>query len=230
MLLPVLSVNLRAAGLLLAAAAAAQAAPELPAKAATPEAFVPAGWQIEQRQSVDLDRDGRPDAVLLLRPDTPAAAPGAGKSPERVLAVLKARPGGWMLAGTNARLVPQVELATQEDPLANGELLAERGSAVLSLGLASTAGSYLSAIVRYRFRIEGGCVRLIGYDRMQTHRGTQETQDTSVNFLTGKVLHTSGNAQGDTTAKRQARLAANPRRCLGDLDSATSFTPLGEPR
>lgn len=222
--------TLRAAVLLLAAAAAAQAAPALPAQAATPEAFVPAGWQIEQRQSVDLDRDGRPDAVLLLRPDAPPPAPGAGKSTERVLAVLKARPGGWSLAGANARLVPQVELATQEDPLANGELLAERGSAVLALGLASTAGSYLSAVVRYRFRIEGGCVRLIGYDRLQTHRGTQETQDTSVNFLTGKVLHTSGNAQGDTTAKRQARLAANPRRCLGDLDSAASFTPLGEPR
>jgi hypothetical protein len=216
--------------LLVAAAAAVRAAPVLPAQAATPEAFVPAGWQIEQRQSVDLDRDGRPDAVLLLRPDTPPAAPGAGTSPERVLAVLKAGRGGWQLAGANARLVPQVELATQEDPLANGELLAERGSAVLALGLGSTAGSYLSAMVRYRFRIEGGCVRLIGYDRLQTHRGTQETQDSSVNFLTGAVLHTSGNAQGDTTAKRRARLAANPRRCLDTLDSATSFSPLGEPR
>ena len=216
--------------MLLAAAAAAQAAPQLPTQAATPEAFVPAGWQIEQHQSVDLDRDGRPDAVLLLRADAPPQPPGAGLSPERVLAVLKARPGGWQLAGANARLVPQVDLAAQEDPLANGELLAERGSALLSLGLASTAGSYLSAIVRYRFRIEGRCVRLIGHDRLQTHRGTQATQDTSVNFLTGVVLHTSGNAQGETTARRRARLAANPRRCLGDLDSATSFTPLGEPR
>lgn len=220
-----------AAPLLLAGAAAAvQAAPELPPQAATTEAFVPAGWQIEQRQSVDLDRDGRRDAVLLLRPDAPPPAPGAGRSPERVLAVLKSRPGGWSLAGANARLVPQVDLAAQEDPLVNGELLAERGSALLSLGLGSTAGSYLSATVRYRFRIEGGCVRLIGYDRLQTHRGTQDTQDTSVNFLTGVVLHTSGNAQGDTTAKRRARLAANPRRCLGDLDSAVSFAPLGEPR
>jgi len=220
----------RAAALLLAAQAAAQAAPALPAQAATPEAFVPAGWQIEQRQAVDLDRDGRPDAVLLLRPDAPPPAPGAGTSPERVLAVLKAGRAGWQLAGANARLVPQVDLATQEDPLANGELLAERGSVLLSLGLGSTAGSYLSAVVRYRLRIDGGCVRLIGYDRLQTHRGTQETQDLSVNFLTGRVLHTSGNAQGDTTARRQARLAANPRRCLPDLDSATSFSPLGEPR
>lgn len=211
-------------------AGAAAAAPELPARAATPEAFVPAGWQIEQRQSADLDRDGRADTVLLLRADGPPPAPGTGTSPERVLAVLKNRPGGWQLAGANARLVPQVDLSTQEDPLANGELLAERGSAVLSLGLGSTAGSYLSAVVRYRFRIEGGCVRLIGYDRLQTHRATQETQDTSVNFLTGAVLHTAGNAQGDTTSRRQARLAANPRRCLPDLDSAVSFAPLGLPR
>jgi hypothetical protein len=221
---------LLAALLLSTAAVQLWAAPALPAQAAGPEAFVPAGWQIEQRQTLDLDRDGRPDAVLLLRADTPPSAPGSGQSPERVLAVLKARPSGWQLVATNDRLVPQVDLATQEDPLANGELLAEPGSFSLSLGLTSSAGSYLSAVVRYRFRVEGSCVRLIGYDRMQTHRGTLQTQDTSVNLLTGAVLHTSGNAQGDTTAKRRARLAANPRRCLDALDSAASFTPLGEPR
>ena len=139
-------------------------------------------------------------------------------------------PGGWRLAGANARLVPQLDLATQDDPMANGDLEAGKGSFSLALGLNSTAGSYLSAVLRYRFRIEGSCVRLIGYDRLQTHRATLDTQDLSVNFLTGGVLHTSGNAQGDTTKQRRARLAANPRRCLPDLDSAVSFAPLGEPR
>lgn len=212
----------------------AAAAPVLPATATSVQGFVPAGWLVEQQQAADLNRDGRADAVLLLRPEGPPPAPGTGQSPERLLVVLL-RQGvgqgtGWALAGHNSRLVPQLDLATQDDPLANGELLAKRGGFSLSLGLASTAGSYLSAVLVYRFRVERGCVRLIGHDRLQTHRATQETQDLSINFLTGQVLHSSGNAQGDTTSRRRERLASNPRRCLDDLDSALSFQPLGAPR
>jgi len=214
--------------LLGAAVQVAAAPPALPAQAATVEAFIPAGWQIEQQLPVDLNHDGRAETVLLLRPDGPA--PGSGLSPERLLAVLQAQRGGWRLAGANGRLVPQVELATQEDPLANGELEAGKGSFSLALGFTSGVGSYGSVVLRYRFRLEGTCVRLIGYDRLQTHRATLDTQDLSVNFLTGAVLHTDGNAQGDATSKRRARLAANPRRCLPELDSAVSFAPLGPPR
>jgi len=227
------------AALCVAAPAAAEP-PALPATASAPAGFVPAGWQIAQQVAVDLNRDGRPDAVLLLQPDAPPPAPGSGRSPERVLAVLVQQRGTWALAGQNARLVPQVDLATQEDPLANGELAAgpagsaksarQRGSFSLSLGLTSTAGSYESALLTYRFRLDGRCVRLIGHDSLQTHRGTLDTQDTSINFLTGAVLRTSGNAQTDATTQRRTRLADNPRRCLGDLDSAVSFQPLGAPR
>ncbi len=212
-----------------AAAPAAAEPPTLPAKAATVEGFVPAGWLIEQQQKVDLNRDGRPDAVLLLKAAAAAPAPG-GRSPERVLAVLQRQPGGWLLAGANAGLVPQMDLAAQEDPLENGELTAKPGSFSLSLGLTSTAGSYESAVLRYRFRLQPGCVRLIGYDRLQTHRATLDTQDLSINFLTGAVLHTQGNAQTDASTRRRERLVANPRRCLPELDSALSFQPLGAPR
>ncbi len=205
--------------------------PLLPATAATPAGFVPAGWQIAQQVVVDLNHDGRPDAVLLLQPDAPPPPPGTGRSPERVLAVLLQQRGGWAMVAQNARLVPQADLATQEDPLNNGELATGKaGSFSLSLGLSSTAGSYVSALLTYRFRLERRCVRLIGHDRLQTHRATLDTQDTSINFLTGAVQVTSGNAQSDATTKRRSRLADNPRRCLGDLDSAVSFQPLGAPR
>ena len=63
-------------------------------------------------------------------------------------------------------------------------------------------------------------------DRLETHRATLATQDLSVNFLTGAVLHTTGNAQSDASQVRRGRLAANPRRCLQDLDSAVYFKPL----
>ena len=210
-------------------ATAAAAAPAFPATAATPAGFVPAGWQISQQVAPDLNRDGRPDAVLLLQPDAPPAPPGTGQSPERVLAVLLQQGQGWALLAHNTRLVPQVDLATQEDPLVNGELAITRNGFSLSLGLTSTAGSYLSALQTWRFRLERRCVRLIGLDTLQTHRATQDTQDTSINFLTGAVLVRSGNAQTDGTTQRRSRLAHNPRRCLPDLVSAADFQPWPAP-
>ena len=212
-------------------AAATAGPPTLPGMAASPAGFVPTGWQIARQVAADLNRDGRPDAVLLLQPDAPPAPPGTGRSPERVLAVLLQQRSGWVLAAQNARLVPQVDLATQEDPLDNGELAAGKpGSFSLSLGLTSTAGSYVSAVQTYRFRLERRCVRLIGHDTLQTHRATLDTLDTSINFLTAAVLVTSGNAQSDATTKRRSRLASNPRLCLDGLGSAVNFQPLGAPR
>ena len=206
-------------------APAAAAPPALPATAANPAGFVPAGWQISQQVAPDLNRDGRPDAVLLLQPDAPPAPPGTGQSPERVLAVLLQQRQGWALVAQNARLVPRVDLATQEDPLINGELAVTPVGFSLSMGLTSTAGSYLSALQTYRFRLERRCVRLIGHDTLQTHRATQDTQDTSINFITGAVLVRTGNAQTDSTTQRRSRLADNPRRCLPDLVSAADFQP-----
>lgn len=204
---------------------AAAEPPSLPPAAANQTGFVPAGWQVAQQIAPDLNRDGRPDAVLLLQPDAPPPAPGSGQSPERMLAVLLQHRLGWTLLAQNTRLVPQVDLVTQEDPLINGELAVTRNGFSLSLGLTSTAGSYLSALQTWRFRLERRCVRLIGLDTLQTHRATQDTQDTSINFLTGAVLVRTGNAQTDSTTQRRSRLAHNPRRCLPDLVSAADFQP-----
>lgn len=224
----------RALALASAMAVAGQAAagpPALPATAAGPAGFVPAGWQIAQQVSADLNRDGRPDAVLLLQPDAPPAPPGTGRSPERVLAVLQQQRSGWALVAQNARLVPQVDLATHEDPLVNGALAAGKpGGFSLSLGLTSTAGSYASAMQIYHFRLERRCARLIGHDTLQTHRATLDTQDTRINFLTAAVLVTNGNAQSDASTRRRSRLASNPRLCLDGLGSALSFQPMGPPR
>ena len=209
--------------LLCMARPAAAGAPSLPVTATTLAGFVPAGWQIEQEHAVDLNRDGRPDAVLLLQP----VAPPAGKSPERVLAVALRQGSSWMLAAQNARLIPQLDSPSQEDPLVNGEITVKSGGFRLGLGLMVAMGSYGMTNMTYRFRLERGCVRLIGYDRLDTHRGTLATQDLSINFLTGVVLQSSGNAQSDTAQQRKSTLAVNPRRCLGDLDSAARFKPLG---
>lgn len=213
-------------------------APALPAHATSVAGFVPPGWVIEQQHAADLNRDGRRDALLLLRRAPAAAQPGepgttgstvdsgAGRSPLRLLVVLLGGRGGYALSALNARLIPQVDLASQDDPLADGELAARPGGFDIKLGLMAGVGSYLSASLRYRFRFQGGCFQLIGYDRLETHRATLNTQDLSINYLNGAVVRTSGNAQSDAAQVRRERLAANPRRCFQALDSAAGFKPL----
>lgn len=206
--------------------------PSLQARAASVDAMVPEGWAIEQQQAADLNRDGRRDVVLLLRRLPASSDSGKGadasenRSPQRALAALLGVRGGYTLSALNARLIPQVDLGSQEDPLADGEIVTQRGGFDLKLSLTAGVGSYLSAALRYRFRYQGGCLRLTGYDRLETHRATLDTQDLSINFLTGVVVRTSGNAQSDATRVRREKLAANPRRCLQELQSAAQFQPL----
>ena len=208
---------------LLAAAQSPAPAVKLPARAAQPTQFVPEGWVLEQQEVADFNGDGLADALLLMRPRE------ASGVPQRILAVVLRQRGagaGYKLADVNRRLIPHIEGSAQEDPMADGELKARRGGFDIKLTLMASAGSYLSATVRYRFRYEGGCFRLIGYDRMETHRATLATHDLSIDFLTGIAVHRTGNQQSDAVEERREKLKSNPRRCFGDLNSAAGFDPL----
>jgi hypothetical protein len=203
-------------------------APTLPASAHSVAEFVPAGWSIEQQHGADFGRNGRLGVLLLLRMGGDAASAGgsAGMSPPRIVAPLLRTRAGYTRVGQNGRLIPSVDLASQEDPMADGEIAVRTGGFDLRLALMSGVGSYLTASLKFRFRLEGGCFRLIGYDRLETHRATLATQDLSINFLRGTVVRTTGNAQSDATQQTRERLKSNPRRCLEDLPSAAEFQPL----
>jgi len=192
----------------------------LPPRAPQAEQFVPEGWVLEQKQIADLNRDGRADALLLMRRDAQSG------TPERLLAVvLQGRGGGYELVESNQRLVPRSDDPNQEDPMADGEMVVRPGGFDIKFTLLSGAGSYLTAAVRYRFRRQNGCFRLIGYDWMETHRATLDTRDLSVNFLTAAVVVRTGNAQSEANKEQREKLKTNPRRCLRDLDSAATFDP-----
>ena len=62
---------------------------------------------------------------------------------------------------------------------------------------------------------------------METHRATMETQDVSINFLTGAVIRRSG-GEGTKTKERREKLKSNPTRCFGDLESAATFQPIDQ--
>ena len=190
----------------------------------TIEGAVPEGWSIEQRHDADFNGDSRADALLLLRSSAPD-----GQTPPRMLVVALAAgtPGTYTVDATNSELVPHDPSGNRQDPLADGGIEIGQRGFELTLGMLSGAGSYQAATLRYRFRREDGCFRLIHYLRAETDRATLATRDLSVDFLTGEVVETAGNAQtaaaGDA---RRTRLEANPRHCLSDLPSGWTFDPL----
>jgi hypothetical protein len=198
--------------------------PEIPATARTPEGFVPAGWTLARTASGDLDGDGRDgDALLLI------TQPAGTGTPKQLLAVIlrEALPGtGYALAAANRQLVPQSESPGQEDPLADGELVADTGGFEIKLTLLAGVGSYETASLIYRFRHEPGCFRLIGYQRLETHRATLATHDLSVDFLTGAIVDSTGNAASDAATEKREQLGTIPHHCFADLGPADRFDPL----
>jgi hypothetical protein len=202
--------------------------PALPPAGGTVESLVPRGWTIEQRHHADFNRDGRNDVLLLIRDNM-----AQGSTPRRIVlvALATAQPSGYVRSAANAQFVPRDLSGQLEDPMADGEIMVRPGGFDFQIGMMPATGSYLAATMRYRFRFEGGCFRLIGYDRAETHRGTLDTRDVSINFLTGAVVRTTGNAQSSgRTQSQRSRLTANPRRCLGDLPSGWTFDPLAAAR
>jgi hypothetical protein len=212
--------------LLAGSAPATAEAPALLSQGANLADFVPAGWAVEQLRAADLNRDGHEDALLLLRHEAAAPGPGPGLSPPRMLVVLLGDPAGFVLSARNTKLIPQVDLAGQEDPFADGELVAWTGGFDIKLALLSGVGSYLSAVLRYRFAYQGGCFRLIAYDRLETHRATLDTNDLRINYLIGTITRTIGSARTEANNVVYTRLLPSPpHRCLEHLDNAAEFVP-----
>lgn len=198
------------------------AVPALPRLASSPEKFVPAGWTLEQKHLADLNADGLEDALLLIK------APPNGGTPPRILAVVlrrKGPAGEFELAEINEKLIPYSPDDRMEDPMADGEIMVKRGAFSVKLSLLAGAGSAHAATMRYSFRYQNGCFRLIGYDRYETDRATLNTLDLSINFLTGALERRKGNAEANSATKQRERLRTNPRRCFHDLDNAATFTP-----
>jgi hypothetical protein len=192
------------------------------------EDFVPEGWTLARTVSADLDADGRDgDGLLLL------TRPASAGTPAQALAVVvrEAPPGaGYVLAASNGRLIPRSEAPGQEDPMADGELVADTGSFEIRLTLLAGIGSYETARLIFQFRHEPGCFRLIAFQRLETHRATLAMHDLSVDYVSGAVVDSTGNAASDAITEKREQLQTIPRHCFADLGPAEHFNPLEVPR
>ena len=212
--------------------------PAIVERAASLEGFVPSGWRLEHLARGRLDADERGDALLVLRMDDPANVidnDGLGPArfdtnPRMLVAALAQPDGSWRQVMRNHRLVPRPESPVMDDVFDDdpGTAVAIRPNRTWSVALRSwaSAGTWSTRQVAYTFRLEGGCMRLVGYDEMHLHRASGEITTTSVNYLTGRGWIRSGSVEDDVDRGAQpARLAANPRLCIDDVGDGLSFAP-----
>jgi hypothetical protein len=192
--------------------------PALPTSGASAEAFIPAGWTLEKTAAGDLNKDGKPDLVLLLRNKDPenivsnlAFTGEPFDSNPRLLAVALADGEGFRLILEDHTFIPRPDNPAQEDPMGeDGSISIDRGSLVVSFHFFMTAGGSDAGNWSYRLRLEEGKFRLIGYDSFNVNRMSGETEELSINYLNGKVTVKTGSIGSDevkmTTKKLNNRM------------------------
>jgi hypothetical protein len=198
--------------------------PPLAKEATSAEGFVPTGWKLEQKLTGDLNRDGVPDLVLLLRQDDPKnlmTHDALGENPldtnPRILAVAfgRASPAGYVLMLQNHTLIPRREVPVVSDPLEDGGVTIERGTLRVKLNYWTSAGGWGTTASNYTFRYQNQRFELIGFDRTEFMRNSGESRDTSINYSTGKMSISATSMEND---KKKVRWRTLPRRALLTLD------------
>lgn len=171
------------------------------AQAAYPESLT-GGWEIAREAQGDLDGDGRAEAVLVLRRDDPQlvkendglGAPRLDLNP-RALLVLENEGEGWRQLARSDTLVPpagSVEAPCLADPLEDGAVTIGNGVLSVLFNYWLSCGSYGVTIREYKFRLQEGRFRLIGFDRLEFSRATGRGDEVSTNYLTGRRKSVTG--------------------------------------
>jgi hypothetical protein len=163
---------------------------QLPAEAATVEAFVPRGWTIEERIEGDLNRDAVADVALKLVEEMPSNA-DKDNPPERnrALLILFQTSDGKL---RRAALANKVLLCTRCGGAFFG-VMETPSKVTIKDGVLIVEQEYGSREVTretFRFRHEAQSNRfpLIGVDVITADRATGETTNESTNLLTGVKL------------------------------------------
>lgn len=206
--------------------------PKLAAQAATFERFVPAGWRLEQAVTGDLNGDGRPDAVLVLRDNDPKKSIATGResmprfdtNPRSLAVVFAGDDGGYALALENHTLIARTDDPFQQDPLdpdgiQAGEIAIKNGTLRVTLGY---FGGNMGRIT-YTFRFQNGRFEMIGYDRVDVTRNSGVMSDLSINYSTQQMVRKIGHISDDTNKTTRRKLPRKPLLTLEQVGDGLAF-------
>jgi hypothetical protein len=208
--------------------------PEVERQGATIDSFVPKGWRLEMSRKGDLNKDGMPDHVLVLRCNDPenivnndGFGPNDFDTNPRILAVVFARKeGGYNRVLANQTLIPRNDNPSMEDPLdsiAASGIEIKNGALHVQLGIFYSAGSWTMGSKDFTFRWQDGDFRLIGFDENTVQRNSGETTGTSVNYLTGRMKVTTGSIEDDAEKAIWRKIRVKPLLTLDGVGDGLEF-------
>lgn len=172
------------------------------------EDFVPQNWEIMGKATGDLNKDGAPDCVLVvkgknakfLNKNEGLGAEVYDTNPRMLIILFKnSEKNLYELAKQSNSFIVIPDSPTMSEPFQ--EVAVKNGVLQLSFEQWSSAGSWAMAQMSYKFRFQSGEFVLIGADKTESMRNTGEMETRSYNFLTRKVRIENANFSSDKKGK-----------------------------
>lgn len=175
-------------------------ADSLPREAAQVQAFVPAGWQLEQQVEGDLNRDALADTALVLVEKLP---PKADKNdlPERnrALVILFKTPAGqWQRVAVGSRVLLCTRCGGAFFGVVETPVEVSIANSVVIVNQEFGSRNLTHQTLRFRYEPASQKMALIGLDLHDADRATGTTIEESTNFLTGVKLRKQTRLQKGT--------------------------------
>lgn len=205
--------------------------PTIARQSATPEGFLPRQWTLEARAIGDLNGDTRPDAALVLHMAdprnriSPSWDPNTkyDTNPRMLIVAFAKKEGGYELAAADHKLIPRRENPNQDEPFDEVKIVG--GTLRVKMHLFLEAGGWRMGGSAYTFRWQDGAFKLIGFDRDSLIRNSGETEEVSINYLTGRKELKTGNIGSDDVESRTVKIAKKPLLDLTGIGDGLMFDP-----
>lgn len=201
---------------------------------------VPANWKL-----LEVAKNGA-DAVLLVEQNDPSkriandglGTPTLNLNP-RSLIFLSGAGGRYEKTGQADKFAPSEgseDSPCLQDPLLEGGIGFEKRILTVKLHYWMSCGSYSVAIRTFKFRKENSRYRLIGLDILSFSRASGEGEETSINYLSGKMrvktgVQVIGLEDGAPTPKSQTRWSnvGRDKYYLDSMDQGACIDPDSAP-
>ena len=205
----------------------------LPMQGVSLKQLIPNGWKLLKFAYGDLNQDGGKDLAFVLQGTNPrkiTVNKGLGDDKldlnPRILAIYfkDKRTGRYHKKRQINSFIPLKDTPTMDEPL-DSLSISKKGILQLEFRYWFSAGSWEMSSHSYKFRYNRRHFRLVGYEKSLTHRSSGETTDTSINFLTRKMVVKKGNiAKDDWISVRRKKFRLRRLKTLKSFKKLFAWT------